>query len=227
MKKFGTIIFTFCGLLMLAAFPVFGQNDKSVREIQINKEPINEFAQYLIAKIENEKTDLTQPFKVVLEGTLIRKTGNDGDIVVLDTGKSRWIALPNEETGDPQVGEIAKNAIVAISDSGFFGYLYNLEVKDFKITFYQNADKFAVNFESEMESVERARTTASGLNMIFQVAQTVIKKEDEKFLLRGFKTPTTNDKTLLLNFELPKNTVHEMINRNLANYKNRNLSGQK
>lgn len=244
-------------LIQLAAFPVFGQNeneppkevelnkkpfielgkavrekfekdkDETVREIQINKKPINDLAQYLLAKVERDKTDLSQPFKVVLEGTLIKKTGNDFDIVVLENNKSKWIGLTTEESGDPKMVEIAKNAVLAISDSGFLGHFYNLEIKDLKITFYQNADKFVVNLESEMETIERARTVASGLSALSQIAKMTVKSEDEKFLLNGFQTPSTKEKVLLLNFELPKNTVHEIINRNLTNYKNRKLSEQK
>jgi hypothetical protein len=227
MKKFGIIIFTFCGLLMLAAFPVFGQNDKSVREIQINKKPITDLAQFVLAKIENDKVDLSQPFKVILEGSLVKKIENDREIVVLDQNKAKWLVIEKEEAGNTQVAEIAKTAVEAISDSGFFTYFYNFGIKDLKITFYQTADKFAVNLESEMETLERARTTASGFNGLFQMAKFAVKGEDEKTLLSGFQTPTTNDKTLFLNFELPKNTVHEIINRNLTNYKNRKLSEQK
>ncbi len=254
MKKFSRITFIFCGLLMLAAFPVFGQNDnepaqeveinkkpledfnkqviekdkeKSVSEIRINKKPINDFADYVLEKVEKDKVDLLQSFKVVLQGTLIRKTGNDFDIIVLDNRKSKWLSLTKEESGEEKMVEIAKAAVEAISDSGFFGYFYNFGIKELKITFYQTADKFVVNLESEMETFERARITASGLNMIFQVAQIQVKKEEEKLLLSGFQKPSTNDKTLFLNFELPKNTVHEMIDRNLTDYKNRNLSEQK
>ncbi len=257
MKKFGTIIFTFCGLLMLAAFPVFGQNDNEPpKEVEINKKPfedfnkavvekvekdkattvsdiqINEksftyFAQYVLAKIENDKTDLSQPFKVVLEGTLVKKVGNDGDIVVLDSNKSKWIALANEEAGNREVGGIARSAIEAVSDSGVFAYLYNFGIKDLTITFYQTADKVAVNLESKQETAQRAKSLANGFSGLFQMAKMTTKGEDEKFLMSGFQNSSANDKTLLINFELPTNTVHEMINRNLTNYKNRKLSEQK
>lgn len=229
MKKFRRItIFIFCGLLIqLAAFPVFAQTDETVREIQANKKPITDLAQYVLEKVENDKVDLSQPFKVVLEGSLVKKIENDREIVVLDQNKSKWIEIEKEEAGNTQVAEIAKTAIEAISDSGFFGHFYNLGIKDLKITFYQTADKFAVNIESEQETAQRAKTLASGFDGLFQMAKIVAKSEDEKVLGSGFQTPSANDKTLFLNFELPKNTVQEMITRNLANYKNRNLSEQK
>lgn len=224
MKKIGQKILIFCGLLMLAAFPVFAQNnDESVRDVQLNKKPIKDLADYVFEKVEKDKVDLSQSFKVILEGSLIDKNG----IIAIDQNESKWIELSKEEAGNKEVGEIAKKTIMAASDSGFLGHFYNLGVKDIKITFYQNETNFAINLESKQETAQRAKTLASGLGGLFQMVKLSVKGEDEKFLLSGLQTPSATDSTLKLNFELPKNTVQEMVNQNLTNYKNKKLSEQK
>lgn len=223
MKKFTQTIFIFCGLLVLAAFPVFGQNDESVRDVEINKKPFNDLAKMVFEKVEKDKVDLTQPFKVVLEGSLINKNGTIG----LDQENSKWIVLSNEEAGNAELSEIAKKAVMAVSDSGFLGHFYNLGVKDLKISFYQDETNFAVNMEAEQKTSERAKTLAAGFNGLVQMAKITVKGEDEKVLVSGFQNSSAKDKTVLVNFELPKDTVHEIIYRNWAKYKNRNLSEQK
>lgn len=223
MKKFSQTIFIFCGLLMLAAFPVFGQNENSTRKMKFNKKPIYDLTKYVIQKIDEDKVDLTQPFKVVLEGYLIKKSENDSEIVILDQNKSKFIIYyyKKEEAGNGEVSEIAKRSILATSENGFFGYLYNLGIKDFTITLYQDDNKLALNLESEQETLEKAKTLASGLNAVFSMGKIAAKSEDEKFLLNGIQTPFAKEKVLFLNIELSKNTVHEIINRNLSNFKNR------
>jgi hypothetical protein len=227
MKRLTQISLIFCGLLMLAAFPVFAQNSEPVRDAQLNKKPIQDFADYVLEKVEKDKVDLSQPFKVVLEGALIKNSENNIEIVVFDKKKSKWLSLSKEEAGDPEIVEIAKETVEAVGDTGFLGYLYNFGIKDLKITFYQNDSLFAVNLESKQETKERANILASGLNGLIKAAEIQVKGEDEKIIINGFQSLTAKDKTLVINFELPKNTVQEMINQNLTNYKNRKLREQK
>lgn len=222
--KFSLVI---CGLLLLAAFPAFGQNDEPIRETQINEQPLIELADYVVERLEKDGVDLAKPFKVIVEGKLIKKIENGRGIVVLDQQNLNWIRLSNEEAGDPQVGEIAKKAILAVTETGVFQYFYNLGIKDLKISFYQTDFQAALSIESDLSTPERAKTIVSGLKMMFTFAKSVVKGKDEKIILDSFKTAEASGNSLYLNFEMPKNTFQLMINQNLTICRNRTQSEQK
>ena len=197
-----------------------------VPEVEINKKPFKDLGKTVTAKwnINPEKTDNKidlKPFKVALNAKLSKKiiTDEDGtkrEVVAFDGKKSRWIELPKEEAGDQEMVNIAKGAVEAVGDSGFLGHLYNLGMTDMKITLIQKDDKIFAVVESEQQTEQRAQSLASGLNGLIGLAKLTVKGEDEKFLLNSAQPPTSKGKMLLLNVELSKDVIQQMIVRKLA-----------
>ncbi len=201
-------------------------NSDPVTEVELNKKPFKDLGKTVTAKwdINPEKTDNKidlKPFKVALNAKLSKKiiTDEDGtkrEVVAFDGKKSRWIPLSKEEAGDQEMVDLAKGAIEAVGDSGFLGHLYNMGMKDLKITLIQKGDKIFATIESEQPTEERAKTLASGLNGLIFGAKLIVKGEDEKFLLNSAQPPTSKGKMILLNVELSKDVIQQMIVRKLA-----------
>lgn len=195
-----------------------------VTGVELNKKPFQELGKFVTTKWSfdpnkpDNKIEL-KPFQVALNAKLTKKLvkGEDGketEVVGFDSKTSRW--SPKEETGDPAMIEIARQAIEAVGDSGFLGHLYNLGMKDLKITLIQKDDKVFVTIESEQPTEQRARTLASGLNGLIEGAKLFVKGEDEKLLLNSAQLPTAKGKMLMMNVEIPKNVVQDLIIRKLA-----------
>jgi hypothetical protein len=203
MKRFYQIFFLLCGILTIAAFPVFAQDEKT-QEVKINVQPLRDLGAFVKEKVDKGEIDLTQPFKVVLEGVLTK----DGR---LDATKSKFVT----SEGDEQMLQIAKTAIEAYSNTGILVYLRNFGIEKVKVTLMQDQTNFSAAVESEQANEEKAKTLASRLNSLLTFAKMVSKNEDDKTIWSGFQTPTTSGKTVVLNFALPAKTVQDMIQRNL------------
>lgn len=204
MKKNFIQIFLFCGVaLMLAAFPVFAQ-EKSQGEIEINKKPLLELADLVIARLQKNEVTLSQPFLIEVSGELAK----DGKF---DRQKTRYIRAE----GDEQITGVAKSAIEAVSDSGIFYYLRALDIEKFNLIFAQNDKQFYAVMKIEQDSVVRARTTKSSFDMVINIAKMSIKGEDEKTLLSAM-TVSNEDKSVSLKFDIAKPIMQEMVQRKLS-----------
>jgi hypothetical protein len=191
--------------------PKSAQKSDPVKEVEINKKPLQDFADTILVKTSvnaKEKLDLTQPFKVVLDG-YIKPDGK------LDSGKSKFPPVDEKEAGNGVMVKIAKDALMAVGDSGFLGYLENFGAKKVKITMIQDGTNISVLIESEQKSAELASTMAKGFGFYLSYAPKLIKGEDEKLLVSKVKPPTSNGKMFIVNVEIPKDVAQEMINRKL------------
>ena len=203
MTRFVKSFFLFCGIVSaLAAFPVFGQENKD--GITINKRPFKDFGEFVKQKLDNKEVDLDKPFLVELEGILTK----DGRF---DTKNTRFI----RSEGDAEMIKVAKQAISAISDSGWFAYLQKSGVEKINLILAQDDKTVSSIIKSEMADENKAKTIASGLNAIIQIGKTKIKDgEDEKLLLNGANV-ASKEKQFIINFAMPKSAAQEMINRRL------------
>ncbi len=202
------------------------KNSDPVKEVEINKKPFHVLGKNAAVKWSskpetNEFKVEIKPFKIVLDAKLSKKLikdedGDEREVVAFDGKKSKWLTLSKEEAGDKETVDFAKEAVVAVGDSGFLAYLYNLGMKEMKITLTQKDDKIVIGVESLQTTEERAQTLASGLNGLLVGAKLAVKGADEKFLLDRAQPPTTNGKTILLNIEIEKSAAQEMIGRKLT-----------
>lgn len=189
--------------------------DEKVEEVVINRKPMKDFASVVKTKFDKKEVDLSQNFKVVAEGVLTK----DGKLDITTDKKTKQpksrILL---KEGNAEMIAVAEQAIAAIGDSGWLGYLRNQDVEKINFTIVQDNDNLQVIITSDLPTEERAKTVSSGLSGIFLIGKN--KKDlgdDEKVLLSNAKAIVNpdNKKQFVLNFLIPKATALEMITRRL------------
>lgn len=221
MKRFSGINLFFCGILLtFAAFPVFAQKDQTQKgearktdDVRINKQPLQDWSGFLRDKLEKGELDPAQPFKIVADISLDKDGRMDLSIdQATKQPKTRYVSTEGEE----QMVIIAKSAVEAIGNSGWFAHLKQFGVDKFKLTLGQDKEKFFGGLEIEQPTKEKAGTTVSAFNMLFLFVKTNAKlDEDAKTILSGFEKVTSSEKVVMINFELPAEKVREIIQRNL------------
>lgn len=208
MKQFNKIIFFVCGLLLtFAAFPVFAQENQAP-DVKINQRPLQNVVAALNEKIRNGKIDLTEPFSIEVEGAL-DKSGR------LDPKTAKFV----KTEGGEKIVDAAKTFVEAVSASGIFGYLKNIGVERINFALAQDGNRVYASVVSELTDTRKAKTFASGLNMVIQLAgaknaETKGISDEEKILIGGAKVSSA-DKTLTINFNYEKNVIQELIKRKL------------
>jgi hypothetical protein len=212
----------FLGLFFFTTFPTFGQDSEPVRSVEINKKPFQDLTKQVSDKWSKNELDISKPFKVKLEAKLIRKKQENVESVSFDPENTKWIELPAEESGDPKMVAFMKDAIMAIGDSGFLAYFYNLGINRFTLVCFQNDQHIILSIESEQNSRERALTIASGINCLLSISSMVVGSDDERAMLNGIHRPSTNENNVILNFELPAAVGQGMLKRHLPINKDKN-----
>lgn len=186
----------------------------------INKRPLKDRAKETVAEVEAKDIKLDKSFKVVIEGTL--GLGKDGKTTVLKNPK--LVPLDPKTPNDPEMVKLAQDWILAVGDAGWYAYLDRLDdktkVKSGKvvIAIEQNDTDFIANVRSEKASENAAKSIASGLGLLLQAAAAA-SSGDEQTFLKAASAPTSDGKTLVLNFSFPKPLVQELIQRKLAEAK--------
>lgn len=179
---------------------------ESVTAVEINKKPLTDFADEVVAKWDSKEVDLNKPFTIVLDGVLTQDGKLDRDRSKFDVSK---------QAGDPKMIDVAKAAMEAVGDSGFLTYLKNLDVDKVTVTLVQDDEKITALISSLQKTPEKAKTVASGLSFAIMVGKSTVKNpSDERTLLDGAKV-TSDGKSFVLNFVLPKPVAQEMITRKL------------
>ena len=215
MKKFNRIVFLVCGLLLitLAAVPVFAQQEAAdgnqAKKTEINKKPFDDLAKEIRRKVAAKEVDLSKPFSIKLQGVL----NKDGKL-------DRKTAKFAKGEGDAAMIEIGKSVIEAINDSGFFIYLSQLGAEKIDFTLAQDDTQTYVVFISELATVQRAMTAASGLNTLIKINSFSAKNDtkrlnDETRILMDGMTVNGEDKKLVIKMAYEKSFVQELINRKL------------
>ena len=178
----------------------------AVKEVEINKKPLTDFADEVATKWELKQVDLNQDFTIVLDGVLT----NEGK---LDREKSKFDIT--KQKGDPKMIDVGKAALEALGDSGYLTYLKLLGVDKINATLVQNEKEITVVITSAQKTAERASVVASGINGYILIGKSMVKDpSDEKTLLEGAKV-VAEDKNFVLNFAIPKPIAQEMITRKL------------
>jgi hypothetical protein len=172
-----------------------------------NKKPLKDFA--VKAKEEAKTVKLDAPFAVTITADL--DYAKDGKTVVLKNPKP--VKTDSQAANDPAMAKLAQDAILAVGDSGWLGYLKILGVKKVTFILSQNDTELTAKILGEQKDENAAKTTASGLNAFIGIGQKTADG-DEKVLLDK-ATVTPEGKTIVLNFAIPKQVAQEMITRKL------------
>ena len=183
--------------------------------IFINKRPLKVKTTETLAQVDAGKIKLDNPFRVVITGTL--GLAKDGKTVILKNPKAE--PVDKNFPADPAMTKLAQEWVVAVGDAGWYGYLGLMDDKKgvgrkVTITIEQNDTTFLANLRSEQPTPERANTLSTALRNAMTIGAFGAKPDELTFLE---STKTTSDGTfLVLNFEMPKPQVQEMIQRKLA-----------
>ncbi len=182
---------------------------EAVTDFKPNKKPLEDFADDIVAKRskKDSKLDLTKPFTVKMTGELDK----DGK---LDSKKSKYAPLKEEEQGDAEMVNVAKGAIEAINNSGLFYYLKTLGIDKVDFTLVQNDKQIYAVIKSVQVDENMAKLTSSRFNNLMSLAKLTVKEEELKTLLNSAKVEQQG-KNFILNFNLDKPAAQEMINRKL------------
>ena len=179
----------------------------------INKRPLKDYAKTALANIDNKTVLLDKPVKVVIAGTL--GLGKDGKTIVLKDPIP--VRAKTDPVNDPAMEKFVQDAILAVGDAGWFGYLDRFKVKKVVITIEQNDTNLVASVRSDQPSENYAKQVASGLNATIALGASLAKGDEQTFLKLA-KT-TSEGKTFILNFEIPKPLVQELVLRKLAESK--------
>ncbi len=200
-----------CGMLLtLAALPVFSQ-DSAPKAPEISKQALRIFGDNFQRKAESGEVDVKAPFLLEFRGTLTKAGKID----------PATVKFPREE-GDSKLIEIAKEAIEAVSDSGFLQYLSSLGSKDIEVVLEQDLTEFTALLSLGLENEARARTTNSGLKSYLMMATKITAerpdtKQGDKDALLFLRSAgvRAEGKTVLLSMKVSKADFHEIIFRQL------------
>lgn len=195
-------IFLLCGIVLtLAAFSVFAQEDQSAK---LNKKPLQDFGAKVLSQVQNKEVDLNSNFLVEVSGELT-KEGK------FDLQKTKYI----RSEGDEKMIAVAKSAIESINDSGIFIYLSRLEFSKINLILEQNDNEISAVIKGDTVSEQKARMTASALNVLISMGNSQVKDDDDSKVILGGTKVSANDKSVTIKTAVPKSVGQAMIQRHL------------
>jgi hypothetical protein len=145
----------------------------NAQDIKVNDAPLRNFAKDVQAKIDKKEIDVTKPFAVEM-AAVIKDDGN------LDKNASKF----TRESGDPKMVDVAKQAIWAMGDSGYFGYLEQAGISQATLSVAQTAQTFTGSVHSSKNRFEAAIVTG-GINAALKIGLSQDMQPNEKLILQN------------------------------------------
>ena len=146
----------------------------TAQDVKVNDAPLREFGKNVQAKIDKKEIDVTKPFAVEMSAVIT----SDGK---LDKNASKFTS----ESGDPKMLEVAKQAVWAMGDSGYFGYLQQAGISQAILSVAQNAQTFTGNVHSSKNRFE-ATVLTSGINAMLSIGLSQQNMQpNEKLILQN------------------------------------------
>jgi hypothetical protein len=192
--------FAFLASALVAAVFVCGANAQNV---QVNDKPLRDFGDGVRSRIEQKQLDITKPFAVEMSAVITA----DGK---LDKNASKFTS----ESGDPKMVEVAKQAIWAMGDSGYFGYLQQAGISQATLAASQTAQTFTGSIRSSKGRFEAAVVT-SGINLALKAGLSQDMQPNEKLIL-GNTRASHNGGDIDIICTLPAADFQRMILGNTA-----------
>jgi hypothetical protein len=182
-------------------------------ENEINTRPLKDWLARADAMRNKGELDLT----AAVEITIAAKLSPDCKLIEANVV---------QKTGDTRLIDVAKEMVSAIGDSGMLSFLRDpKKVKDPKVlicdpmplqlTIKLDQTEISAKVETEADTAERATEMASGYNGLLTVGQFARQGKDEEVLYRNTKV-TSEDKKILVNFSMPRQTASEMLKKQLT-----------
>ena len=183
-----------------------------VTGIEINKRPIVDLGNYVNELLEKKEVDLQSDFIVNARG----KLDKDGR---LDPKTFKFLEAAGE---NEKMVEVVKESIEALNVAGYLQYLKELSGKDIALVLQQDDANISAVIQSEMESETRAKTIKSALDLLINIskakrsAENADQNDKDDLLLLEAAAIETDGKKVVIRFSVPKEIVHPMIQRKLA-----------
>ncbi|MDH3493405.1 MAG: hypothetical protein OEM82_07640 [Acidobacteriota bacterium] len=185
----------------------------AVNDNPINRQPLYDVADETLKRVEAKQVDLGQGFIVRMNGVVTPEG-------MLDEEKSGW----GKAEGDEPMIELAKIAITKVGVSGWLKYLSDKDANRLNIMFGQNDEQMIADVRSDLQTENKAKSTASALRGMIQAAILADKngwkdmKDDEIALLKA-SSVTNEGRVLVIKFNLDKRVGQQIIAARLAEYK--------
>jgi len=174
-------------------------------ENQINKKALKDFAAYASNLKNQGKLDLNKPFEMVIEAELDEE------------GKLKNAKVTKKE-GDENLVDLFRNMVAALNDSGLLIYLKPISKDNpgaaVKITVKQGETEVLASVESEAASPESAQSLAKTLNNFLYLGAWSRAGKDEEVLMKNTNA-TPDGKKVVVNFSMPRQSVVDMIKKQL------------
>jgi hypothetical protein len=199
-----------------------------VKPDDINTRPFTDLAMEVNELLDKKQLDLDAPVQVLATAKLAK----DGKIA------KGSFKVSTAVSSDKKLATVVAKAVAAFNDSNLLNYLKDLSGKDLSFAVQQDQDNIVAAVKSQVESDTRAQSMATalqfGISLIIQKkekgietleaendpakAQALQNLRDDLELLKNTKV-SANGKEFVVNFSAPKTTVHQMIQRKLAEQK--------
>jgi hypothetical protein len=174
-------------------------------ENEINKKVLKDFAAYANDLKTQGKLDLNKPFEIVIEAELDEK------------GKLKNPRF-TKKTGDENLVDLFGKMVAALNDSGFLTYLQPISKDNpnatVRITVKQGENEVLASVESEASTPQRAESLTKALNNLLFFGAGSRAGKDEEVLMKNTNA-TQDGKKVVVNFSMPRQSVVEMIKRQL------------
>jgi hypothetical protein len=182
-------------------------------ENEINTRPLKDWLARADAMRNKGELDLTSAVEITIAAKLSPQCKLTDAVVV-------------QKTGDARLTEVAKDMVSAIGDSGMLSFLRDpKKIKDPKVltcdemplqlTIKLDQTEINAKVETEADTPQRATEMASGYNGLLTLGQFARRGKDEEVLYRNTKV-TAEDKKILVNFSMPRQTASEMLKKQLT-----------
>jgi hypothetical protein len=193
----------------------------------VNTRPFKDLAIKVNTLLDKKQLDLQAQVEILATA----KLGKDGKIV---PGSFK----ANGTSSDPELANIVTEAVGAFNDSNLLNHLKELSGKNLNFLVRQDQTNIVAAIKSQVESDTRAQSIATVVQ--FGISLAIQKKEkgiaeleaandpakaealqnlrDDLALLKGTQVGA-NGKDFVVTFSAPKDSVHQMIQRKLAEQK--------
>ena len=174
-------------------------------ENEINKKALKDFAAYANDLKNQGKLDFEKPFEIEIEAKLDEK------------GKLKDAKF-TKKAGDENLVDLFGKLVSALNDSGFLTYLQPISKDNpdgtVKITVKQGEKEVLASVTSEASSPERAESLAKALNNLLYFGAGSRAGHDEEVIMKNTNA-TPDGKRVVVNFSMPRQSVVDMIKKNL------------
>ncbi len=174
-------------------------------EDQINKKPLKDLAAHMNDLKNEGKLDLNKPFEIVIEAELDEKS---------KFTNARFI----KKEGDEVLQGLFSQMVTALNDSGLLIFLRPIREDNpgatVRITIKQGEKQVLGSVESEASSPEKAEELANYFKNALALGAWSRAGKDEAELMKN-STATPDGKKVAVNFSMPRQTVVDMINKQL------------